>query len=362
MNDKPAIHISDVNSFKQCRRKWDFSSKLRQNLEPNRSHSAFMIGSAVHFVLEHHYRGMDTRKALGLYFKNEVKKLRETSLFLEEDRVYFREYVHLVKAIIHHYTLWQSKDGSELADRNLEFVELEVPFSLPLRTPSGYPSRTIREGRIDGIVRHKTTGKYYLWEIKTARSVKERIDQAVLGYDEQTSMYLLAAEELYGKSFEGMIYTVLGKKAPTPVKILKDNTLSQDKRTATTYYAFIEQMLAHHTDLDKATLHKMYGEHLIYLQTKPNSFFDRVLVTRNKEQLRYFQAELHAVALEMNRKNTPIYASKGKHCSYCPYRVPCSMTDTNQPGELEAVLKEEYRNRLATHLELEESEESHDSE
>ena len=44
------IHVSDVRTYKSCRRRWDWSSPLRGNLEPNFTPPHFFIGRAVHYA------------------------------------------------------------------------------------------------------------------------------------------------------------------------------------------------------------------------------------------------------------------------------------------------------------------------
>src|SRR4051812_5729556 len=53
------IHASDRGTFKSCRRRWDWSSPMRNNLAPKpEEHGVVMplwFGSGIHWALRHYY-------------------------------------------------------------------------------------------------------------------------------------------------------------------------------------------------------------------------------------------------------------------------------------------------------------------
>src|SRR5215471_11175705 len=53
------IHASDRGTFKRCRRKWDWSSPMRRNLQPNvemmRPDKNLWFGTGIHYALAQYY-------------------------------------------------------------------------------------------------------------------------------------------------------------------------------------------------------------------------------------------------------------------------------------------------------------------
>jgi hypothetical protein len=163
------VHISDIRTFRSCRRKWSWSSPLRDNLEPVVPYGPFFIGRAFHYCLEWLY-GPEHRPiwdSLDQFLANETKIAG--NLWASEQQTW-DEAVDLVSEMLNHYALWVQVDPSPFRDDTLEFMDLEIPFNVPMYNPdTGEEDPEIRlEGRFDGVVFHKPTGTYWIWECKTA--------------------------------------------------------------------------------------------------------------------------------------------------------------------------------------------------
>lgn len=104
-------------------------------------------------------------------------------------------------------------------DEDLEWLAVEQPFRVALRNPeTGRASRLWEvAGKMDGVVRDRTTGYVYVVERKTAGvdiGVGSRY-WARLTLDSQVSIYLDAAREC-GYDARGVLYDVIGKPKLDP--------------------------------------------------------------------------------------------------------------------------------------------------
>lgn len=346
------VHASGVSSFKKCRRAWHWSDMNRQNLEPSRPYAPFFAGRAMHFMLEQHYRSrMNPATSLGIFLKDEVAKWRRAGPLLRTDRETLREQAKLLLGIGRHYAAWAKVDRSDWSDRNFEFVSLEKKFHLPFTSPTGEVIPNVfLAGRFDGIVRYKLDGRLYVWEIKTARSILERV--RMLPYDEQATLYSLAASEMYGEPVAGVVYTIVRKKLPVSPTPLRNGFLSQNKSIDSTPAAYLDAIKRHHGERatpNFVSLH--YGDILTSLAARPNEFFGRTVVRRSSHELANFKQELWDVVQEMIQPDVPIYPNGSFSCGYCVFRAPCALKNTG--GDYQYILNEEFNKRGSTHIELE---------
>lgn len=102
-----------------------------------------------------------------------------------------------------------------------DFLGAEIQFRVRLRNPeTGRPSQTWDlGGKMDAVVRLKSTGKIWVVEHKTT-SEEIGHDATVYGIrllmDSQCGQYWIAAEEKYGEKIGGIIYDVLRKPGIRP--------------------------------------------------------------------------------------------------------------------------------------------------
>lgn len=334
------IHISDVLAFKRCRRAWKWSSRLQRNLEPDRPYLPFYVGSALHYCMEHLYRyGTDYDQALTDFIKTHsafVDKLSEA----DYDKVV--EGLDLVRSMMQHYEVWRKYYKGPFNDADLEFIALEQTFNVPFRA-NGLTSLRLRlEGRFDGIVRRKSNGRLYVLEFKTTRSIQERIK--VLPFEEQATVYSIAAQEMYGEPIAGVIYTLLRKKAPSTPAVLQNGTISLAKRIDTSFEWFLDTIRNHYGIENNSDIDKRYVPFLKELATKDNPFIQRFAIARNTKELARGAIDLWNAAQEMTRRSTPIYPHGGQHCAFCLFRNPCMALNTGMNYEM--LLRNEYRERI----------------
>lgn len=331
------IHISDVNAFKRCRRAWQWSSNLRDNLTPVKPYAPFWLGTAIHAALAEYY-------SVGI---NPVEAYRShlvTNYGEHLDRVLNPDDVSLGAGMLEHYRLWVRNMPGLYADPYLDFIDLERRFCVPMRDAQGRASRRLfHEGRLDGVVRHIETKELYLWEIKTTRSTIDR--EASLLHDEQTLSYINAAQDTFGEPIAGVIYTLLRKKLPTVPEPLKDGSrLSVRADIDTTAAIFLRAVKELHKPQTDEEYHAIIDKHYqIIVQNLingENKFFKRVVVRKTQAQLSRYRQELYAVAREMTNERTPIYANHSYHCRYCLFAEPCIALDNGHDSE--RILRDNY--------------------
>lgn len=345
------IHISDVRTFKSCRRKWNWASPLRENLEKRIPYAPFFTGRAIHHCLEFYHRdGVRLDDSLKEFLENERETMEKVGRLWPQEEATFAEQIVLIAGMLEHYWQWTTKEKGRFSDENLEVISMETEFKVPLYNPYGKKSnKVILAGRFDGLVRKKDDGSYWLWEVKTCRSIKEFV--RTLDNDEQAGAYMIAAQEVYNVPVTGVLYNLMRKKVPTrPAVRRNDGMLSQNKQIDTTAFAYVDAALKHHADDfdDKKSLNKFvrsyYGNFIQTLLERGNEFFARIPIYRSATELRNLRSDLWTVALEMTRQSTPIYPSPGwNNCNFCHFKPPCLML--NSGADPSFVFEHEYQQR-----------------
>lgn len=329
------IHISDVQRFKGCRQSWSWASPTRANLTPRDKYMPFWLGSLIHHCLEMRYtRDMPINLALASYPQLD----RPLDEITDQRQL---ENLALAQGLMQHYALWQKHDHTWLADDMFDFIASERDFAMPLWANSR--NRIDVVGTFDGVVQSKHNGKYYLWEIKTTRSIIEREKQLAL--DSQTDTYLNVAQREIGIELAGVVYTLIRKKIPEFPKVLKSGMLSQAKDQDTSAEWFLRNVKIHHgianwTESPKAWIHENYGEIIDHFARQGNPYFSRVVVNRSQADLADAWDQLQAVAREMVNPRTPIYRNESYACNYCLFRHPCITKRAG--GDYDAILARDY--------------------
>lgn len=309
------IHVSDVGTYKACRRLWSYESPLRRNLTPRIPSKHLQLGGNVHYGLNGYYHPENPRTeeilldtyhhAVAADFVR-LQPFYGTAIYNE-----LQEYADLGYGMLEHYHRWaQEHDDFTVLDPE---VELRVP--LPLVGPLGQPVEYV--GAADLLTQSKRDG-ILLDEFKTASSFPEL---KALYLEEQLYGYLWAAQSdprYEGMRPVGMRYTFLRKKLPSLPTELKRGGLSQAKKIDTTfevYMAAIESL-----GLDAAD----YTEILEDLRQRGNTFFFRTIVKPPPSSYATFATSLVSVAAEMISPVTPIYPTGSRfRCGWCSFRLPC---------------------------------------
>jgi len=253
----------------------------------------------------------------------------------------FEEQVILGYNMLQHYKLWQQQDTKKYSDRNLKFLELEYPFEVPLKV-DGRTARGKRiAGRFDGLVYNTATDEYWIWETKTTRSITEFV--TALSNDEQSAVYLYAAQQLFKYPVAGVLYNIIRKKAPPQPRTLVNGLLSKAAIDTTkfAYRYWIEQA---YPDWSDDTVNEYFGDILLSLEENEQKYFMRYPVRKTPIEIANVMQGVYETAREMTNPATPLYPSPNwLMCNFCAFKSPC-VTRT-MGGDYEVLLHEEYRER-----------------
>lgn len=342
------IHISDMHAFKACRRRWQWSSPLRDNLTPSERYAPFFIGSAVHAALQ-----MKTSvdqpyvTSLGQFLK---KELAPRMPLWGEEVVTLREEIKLIRGILDHYARWlKSIEAYEHSDFNLDYLATERKFTVAMPNEDNSPCDSfVFSGTWDGLARNKKTGELWLVEYKTARSIDEKLK--LLANDSQAVGYQYAAQQILGEPVAGTLYTILLKKLPASPQVLKNGMLSRSTAIKTTYDHFLACIRAHHgVDATQSFIEANYGAFLRSLQLDQEKYFARIAIRRSQATIERFVQDFRAVAREMLNPNLSMYPTDGFHCSWCRFLDPC--VALNKGDDIKLMLENFYIKRPDTFAE-----------
>jgi hypothetical protein len=288
--------------------------------------------------LEHYYR--DNIPVLDT-LESELQGAA-TNLWPQEV-ITFDEQEALMHNMLMHYSLWVSLDKKMYSDHNLEFVSLEQSFEIPLPTPSGRASKKLSlGGRFDGVVLHKPTGEYWIWETKTTRSVQELVKS--LANDEQCGVYMYAASKMLGVPIKGVLYNIIRKKAPTKPAVLQSGLLSKASNVDCTAFFYFNSIKELYPDWTIETIDEFFGDILTSLQANEQKFFMRYPVYRSPIEIHNLMQGIYYTATEMVRPTLRLYPSPSwLTCTFCAFKSPC--LTMNMGGDYEVLLREEYQSR-----------------
>jgi hypothetical protein len=350
----PELHVSDIGTFRNCRWRWDWSSNLRQNLERDVPVPHFLLGRAVHYALAQYYEGFDALEAYERFVEHDVRLSEHLQMLEDMDlRTKIVDSIVTGRGMVAHYVAWAPRH-----DKDWEVLSTEKTGRLPR---DGF----VYGGRYDGVWRNKTSGKLWLAEFKTTRSMQEI---AFIYKDPQPMLYLMEAEHEFHVRLEGVLYTFLWKKVPEMPKRLQNGTFSKSKSQATTASLYIEALRKDAKALssgdpqeyDRLMQYRMaeYAEVLTYLAGQEDQYFRRIPLEKTRYELEQNLAYLDMTVREMLDPNVALYPSPSQvKCPRCPFKDPCDVRHLG--GNYQLLIAEEYRKRVGWQEELLFEEEQH---
>jgi hypothetical protein len=223
------------------------------------------VGAAVHLGLEHYLRsGIGSIDYKGL---DEYQKI-------------------IVDCMISGYrSRWPADE--------YEVLEVEKEFSTPLVNPdTSRESMTwVLSGKVDAIVRHRSTGEKYVMEHKTT---SEDISPGSLYWkrlrmDGQISVYIEGARSL-GHAVEGCIYDVLKKPSLRPLK----STPEADRKYKKDGSLYATQRAADETPED-------FKSRIIEsISSDPDKYYARGTVVRLASEMSEFNCDIWETSKQMH--------------------------------------------------------------
>lgn len=364
------IHSSDVASYKQCRRKWDWSSPARNNLRRKVSihgiYEPFWFGSGIHYALEMFYDPVlkrDPVEAFLTWYDIQTRGGIVTEDWLE--RVYDLHPVptgqyevdatlNLAIPVENAQPLYKIKGLFELLPQPIEeefevlrqlgvgmmeyykgyaakhddfiVVARESTYSIPL----GFESLDVREdspnhgrylevharGKRDTVVYVPETQKYRLHDYKTAAKIDE--DYFIkFEKDEQFSNYLWATKyEALQAGYpwsehvvDSIVCVALRKNYPKPPTVLQSGFLSIDRQKEGTTAELFQEAIIGNENLEHwfKTNEKAQNYYTYLLENGDDLFIQKDTVTRNAYEIEAVGKHLKMIAQEMLDPNTNIY-------------------------------------------------------
>lgn len=348
------LSTTERQEFKECRRRWDFSSLSRQSIEPNRPAIALWFGTGIHHALEMYYNahidgtdvGFDITVPWKEWYDSELKRLEESQTVLwDEQKQELEEMFKLGYSMLQNYDEWSVVADTKPETGFKKVLYTEREFAVPIPGEDDKPYRFTDGngqewecwlvGRLDMVV-EDFEGRIWVLDHKTS---KDRLDEEILVLDDQMTMYLWAAQQILQKPIEGCYYNVLRKKLPVVPEGLKSGKgLSKAKSIDTTYDVYLQAILDN--GFDPAD----YEDILDHLANKKTGFFERVKVRRNQHEIAMAGRMLLLEAIDM--LNDPfIYPNPTRDCKWkCDYKDLCLALNRND--DIDYLLKALYRKRV----------------
>ena len=340
------VHTSDIRYFKQCRRRWGWSSPLKENRVPKRTPRYFARGRAFHTCLERYYdAGENPSEAFFDALTDVLVKDATLGLFDEADcteasnealgQPFVIEDLEMGERVLRDYLHWSREN-----DDYDKVLAVEQHGHVPLLSPNEMPRgskyfKAVFSYRTDLIV-SRNNGQYWIVDFKTTSQLPSYERLAHLDNDEQITGYLKACEITYEVKFTGAVFVYILMRRPEDPTVLQSGKLSQNKMQNTSHYQYRDAIEEHGLDL------KDYASILSHLKDKKH-WFRRIECIRTPEEKDIMWQQLKDMAYEMLRPNVFIYpCPSAVNCASCSYFGPCLSENAGLKSDVRRVLKEEY--------------------
>jgi len=330
------IRTTDRMIFRRCRRKWHWSSHLRQNLGMKEGASPLWTGSGFHFALEDFHglqrftRASDAFSAYAEATKRKDPKALPAS-YLED--------WELAVGMLDYYQYDWLKQRDPLQTYVFNGVpQVEVNFRVDIPIPQTWLKecgfdRCVYSGTLDRVVIDQY-GLLWIVEYKTAKSIQT----LHLSNDSQVSSYCWAGPHIYGRPVVGVIYQQHRKDLPKRPKTLASGRLSLAKDQLTTRPLFRQAIVNQYGDVKHAPDDVV--EFLNDLAKKEtiegDKFVDRRKIQRNEHQVQAEGTKILMEAMDMINPNLPLYPNPMRDCQFmCGFNGACVSLDDGSDWEYE---------------------------
>ncbi len=310
------LSYTSLSDWRRCHRLWEWE----QSYAPKTTPPALWFGDLIHQSLAHYYSKTrtDPMSAVALFQSNAKRRAHE----IQDDDTYDDLY-DLGTKVLEHYVWWAS-DNDLYAKLRCQAVEqrFEVPLEQDL----------VFTGVIDAKLTMGAKKKKYLHEIKTMAT----IEKEWLTLTEQATSYLWAEAILHPKDkYDGVVFTLIRKKAPTEPEVRKD-ALWLASNASSSVYTVRHAMESCPNDNG---LLKKYQD---MEDTKGNDYVQRITVTRTPEQIRAFGDRIKEIWEEM-QASARFPNPNPITCRGCGFRDACVAKERGDNWQL--ILDQLYRRR-----------------
>jgi len=201
MTEPIYISNSEIQTYKDCRRKWWLSYYRRLQPKSKQMTGALALGSRIH-------------EALDMYYSKNIPLLEAHSQLIDIDKkILVESYrdtydleseAELGRIMLEGYLQWVEENG---IDAELEMISTEEIISMPL-----LDNKVVLQGKIDMRVRRKADGVRMFRDFKTVGgSFTDFSSMAHMNEQILTYMMLETAQNKEGERSEGGIFTMLKK-------------------------------------------------------------------------------------------------------------------------------------------------------
>lgn len=351
------MRTSDRLAFKQCRRKWGWSSHLKANLAPKALAAPLWFGSAIHYALEDFHGYNYFGRASSSFKAYCIATAKNWKRELPGDA---QEHYHMGIAMMDYYQdMWlgaypRKADETYWAPNPTTGVlepQVEVNFEIPLDI-SGNPLlvRYAAEHGIDVVLYRGTMDRVsidqwgHLWvvEYKTAKVIQSTHFQT----DPQVSTYCWAAGLIYDKPVAGVVYHQFLKKTPKGPNILSSGKISTAQNQGTSYVLYkqtLEQLFGSVQQAPSAN--QAYMELLMKSEgTDRDRYVVREPIERNPAQCLHEHWKIMMELEDYMNPELPLYPNPTRDCArMCSFVTPCVNMDDG--SDWEALLEASFSPR-----------------
>ena len=347
------IRTSDRIAFKQCRRKWGWSSHLKRNLGATYLAGPLWFGSAIHYALEdfHGYNhfGKPSNAFKAYCIATAKQHLRE--LPGEAQELYklgqqMMDYYtdHWLRYRTIDQTYWEETPNGYIPQTEVNF-EIEVPIwehpTLEAYVHAHGADCVLYRGTIYR-VGVDDLGRLWVIEYKTAK----RAEALHFQTDPQVTTYVWAASHVYERPVAGVIYYQFVKTAPEPPRQLSSGKISTASNLVTSYPLYKQALEDMYGAVSNAPVNNVNFLAELTRQENPDRdrYIQRERVYRNEHMC---AAEAQKILMELEdmlNPNLPLYPNPTRDCSrMCSFLAPCVSMDDGSDWEQE--LEDEFAER-----------------
>lgn len=337
--------VSDLQTFLQCREKWDLSSPNRQSLRHRATPRMYLTqGTALHHAIEAQEKSSAGYSSLGPlgaaedFLKQErigkVDQIRRETGFEPwgTEMADWDEKADLTLKVAKQYFDHYGYDNP-LADQGMEYIATEVPFKIDISELVGIPGAFF-VGTWDGIAKDEYDN---LWLVEN-KSYTMKPDLKDLMVHFQTTGYAVAWEMLTGMPLVGALYNGVAKKLIKEPRRLKSGALSTDVSQQTTWERFTSAMRKDGTSLGDPRYAKILQKLKNIKDQGDDRFFYREKMYYNETQIANWTREFGDVVQEMD-SNPRIYRTVsfkgcGPQGADCWWQDVCFAKHTGQDVDL----------------------------
>lgn len=331
------IRTSDRITFKQCRRRWGWSSHLRHNLGPKHGISALWFGSGIHFALEefHGYNRFGHPKAAFLAYVDAFQRSIKGREYKLPDDV--NDLIELGQSMMDYYIIWLKQRVNSVGALKTLWVDgvPQVEVNFKFRIPGDWSHYGYDEVYYSGTIdRVCIDDNGLIWPIdyKTAKN----IETLHFLTDPQVSAYMWAVPHLYDPlkyPVGGFLYMQLRKTLPNPGRILQNGSVSTAQNQGTNYYMYRQTLIEVYGSVDNSP--EPNQQFLRNLMMYVDEWKDEVVqVDRIGRNDRHGQSEGAKIIMEvedMLNPDLPLYPNPTRMCAHwqypCPFLSPCTSLD-----------------------------------